>query len=83
MEIWVIAEILGVNDPEDPLLAGQTTEEDFWRESRALHEDRVRRVAEGLPPPVAPSPGPQVTPDMIRALRERRAQREAAKQQGA
>jgi hypothetical protein len=83
MELWVIAELLGVND--DPVASGGglVTEEQFREASAALLERRVRAAEAGSAPPsvaeLPPSATPEVTPAMIEALRQRRAQREAAK----
>lgn len=91
MELWVIAELLGINDAEQAT-TGPVTEGEFRARAEELNKRRVEHArltqaaiesGEDLPPPMeAPeSVGPEVTPDMIRALRERRQQREA--QQGA
>jgi hypothetical protein len=84
MELWVIAEYLGVND--SPTAAGSSgggtvTEQVFREQSAALLAERVRRAEAGEAPPAAPaSATPEVTPAMMEALAERRRQREAANQ---
>lgn len=80
MELWLIAELLGLNDDKAASAAG-VTEAQFREQAAALNAERVRRAQAGLAPPEAPrSATPEVSADMIRALRERREQREAAKQ---
>lgn len=80
MELWVIAELLGINDTAAPA-GGQLTEAEFRAQAEALNAERVRRAQAGLAPPEAPaSATPEVTPAMIEALRRRREEREAAKQ---
>lgn len=83
MELWVIAEYLGVNDPPTAAGGGSSgvTEHQFREQSAALLAERVRRAEAGeAPPPVPASATPEVTPAMMEALAERRRQREAAKQ---
>lgn len=80
MELWLVAELLGINDDKVSQAAG-VSESEFREQAAALNAERVRRRQAGLAEPEAPrSATPEVTPDMIRALRERREQREAAKQ---
>lgn len=79
LELWVIAELLGLNDAQPA--GGSMTEAEFRQQAMALNEERIKRAREGLPPPPAPaSATPEVTPDMIAALRARREAREAAAQ---
>lgn len=82
MELWLVAEMLGVNDAPGADSGGLLTREEFDARSAALIEERVRRAAAGEAPPEPPSAAMEATPDMIRALADRRRQREAA-QQGA
>lgn len=82
MELWLIAELLGINDDKTASAAG-VTEAQFREQAAALNAERVRRAQAGLAPPEAPrSATPEVTDVMIAALAQRRREREA-QQQGA
>lgn len=71
MELWEIAELLGINDPADA--GAPVSVEQFQAQSQALLAERVRRAESGLAPPrPPPSAGPAITPAMIAALQERR-----------
>lgn len=80
MELWLIADMLGIGRSDSPASASGMTEAQFREQAAALNAERVRRAQEGLPEPEAPpSATPAVTNDMIEALRKRRVEREAAK----
>jgi hypothetical protein len=92
MELWVIAELLGINEPA-AAGAGSVTEAQWRAQAADLNAQRLahakavaaaQAAGEEPPPPlpVPPSATPEVTTDMIEALRRRRAAKEAA-QQGA
>lgn len=84
MELWLIAELLGLNDPAaEEGGDGALSEDEFRRRAEDLNVERVRRANAGLPPPPVPaSATPQVTDAMMEALAARRRER-AAQQQGA
>lgn len=76
MELWVVAEILGVNDSDDRLL----TEAEQRRRDAQMNAARVRAAEMGEPPPDFAATGPVLSEAQAEAalagLRAARAARE-------
>lgn len=72
MELWVIAEMLGVSEAEDR----PVTAEEHERRAAALIAARVKAAEQGGPPPAAPrsTSGPIVTDAQVEMFRRRRAE---------
>lgn len=70
MELWVIAEMLGVSEVEDR----PVTVEEHQRRASALLAARVKAAESGGPPPAAPrsTSGPVVTVEQVEAFRRNR-----------
>lgn len=71
MELWVIAEMLGVSEAEDR----PVTAEEHQRRATALIAARVKAAEQGGPPPAAPrsTSGPIVTDAQVEMFRRSRA----------
>lgn len=85
MELWVIAEVLGVNAEAAAAVTGTVTVEQHRATSAELIRRRMEAAARGekLEAPAVAGPGGLVvTDDMRRVMAERKAERRAARGSG-